>query len=159
MLIRKEERNAMSQSNRTVSMTLPAEAEFIDVVRLTLYGICTKVGFSYEDIEDMKVAVAEACNNVVVHAYEPGHAGTMDVRFELVGNGLRITVKDEGHSFDFTEKAQKAESLHDKSLEEAQIGGLGIYLMQALMDNVEVISDSGTEVVLTKWLSKSEEMV
>jgi serine/threonine-protein kinase RsbW len=149
----------MNHINRTVSMTLPAEAEFIDVVRLTLYGICNKAGFSYEDIEDMKVAVAEACNNVVVHAYQPGNGGTMEVRFELVGNGLRVHVKDEGNSFDFAEKAEKAESLHDKSLEEAQVGGLGIYLMQALMDNVEVISGRGTEVILTKWLSKSEEMV
>ncbi|PZE20243.1 anti-sigma B factor RsbW [Paenibacillus xerothermodurans] len=149
----------MDHINRAVSMTLPAEAEFIDVVRLTLYGICTKAGFSYEEIEDMKVAVAEACNNVVVHAYEPGHGGTMEVRFEMLENGLRICVRDEGSSFNYAEKAQQAESLHDKSLEEAQIGGLGIYLMQALMDDVEVVSGRGTEVKLTKWLSKSEEMV
>ncbi|TDF95511.1 anti-sigma B factor RsbW [Paenibacillus piri] len=149
----------MNVDNRTVSMTLPAEAEFIDVVRLTLYGICTKAGFTYEEIEDMKVAVAEACNNVVVHAYEPGSSGTMEVRFEMIEHGLRITVKDQGHSFNFPEKAMAAQSLHDKSLEEAQIGGLGIYLMQALMDEVEVNSEGGTEVVLTKRLSKSEEMV
>jgi len=149
----------MNLANRTVTMTLPAEAEFIDVVRLTLYGLCTKAGFTYEEIEDMKVAVAEACNNVVVHAYEPGNGGTMEIRFELAEQGLRITVKDQGSSFDFSEKVTQAESLHDKSLEEAQVGGLGIYLMQALMDDVEVNSEGGTEVVLTKRFSKSEEMV
>ncbi|MDF2959876.1 MAG: serine-protein kinase RsbW [Paenibacillus sp.] len=159
MQIRKERSDDMNLDNRTVSMTLPAEAEFIDVVRLTLYGICTKAGFSYEEIEDMKVAVAEACNNVVVHAYEPNNGGTMEVRFELIQHGLRITVKDQGNSFNFSEKAQLAQSLHDKSLEEAQVGGLGIYLMQALMDDVEVSSNGGTEVILTKRLSKSEEMV
>ncbi|MCR8636898.1 MULTISPECIES: anti-sigma B factor RsbW [Paenibacillus] len=149
----------MNLENRTVSMTLPAEAEFIDVVRLTLYGLCTKVGFSYEEIEDIKVAVAEACNNVVVHAYEPGKGGMMEVHFELIEHGLRIKVKDQGHSFNFSEKAPLAQSLHDKSLEEAQVGGLGIYLMQALMDDVEVNNEGGTEVLLTKRLSKSEEMV
>ncbi|MFE5321050.1 anti-sigma B factor RsbW [Paenibacillus sp. NPDC056579] len=149
----------MNWENRTVSMTLPAEAEFIDLVRLTLYGICTKIGFTYEEIEDMKVAVAEACNNAVVHAYEPGNIGTMDIRFDMLDNGIRITVKDEGASFDYEEKAQQASSLHQKSLEEANIGGLGIYLMQALMDEVDVMSGRGTEVVLTKRLSKSEEMV
>lgn len=61
--------------NRTVTLTLPAEAEYIDLVRLTLYGISSRMGFSYEEIEDMKVAVSEACNNVVVHAYEPGQGG------------------------------------------------------------------------------------
>ncbi|NOU94951.1 anti-sigma B factor RsbW [Paenibacillus sp. LMG 31456] len=149
----------MNLENRKVTMTLPAEAEFIDVVRLTLYGLCTKVGFSYEEIEDLKVAVAEACNNVVVHAYEPSSIGMMEVHFELIEDGLRITVKDQGHSFNFSEKAPQAHSLHDKSLEEAQVGGLGIYLMQALMDDVEVNSEGGTEVILTKRLSKSEEMV
>lgn len=149
----------MNWENRTVSMTLPAEAEFIDLVRLTLYGICTKLGFSYEEIEDMKVAVAEACNNVVVHAYDPGRPGTMDIRFEMLENGIRITVKDHGHSFDYEEKAQQSTSLHHKSIEEANIGGLGIYLMQALMDEVEVMSERGTEVILTKRLSRSEEMV
>lgn len=149
----------MNWENRTVSMTLPAEAEFIDLVRLTLYGICTKLGFSYEEIEDMKVAVAEACNNVVVHAYEPGNPGTMEIRFEMLDSGIRISVKDQGNSFNFEEKAQQATSLHHKSIEEANIGGLGIYLMQALMDEVEVMSGRGTEVILTKRLSKSEEMV
>jgi serine/threonine-protein kinase RsbW len=140
-------------------MTLPADAEFIDVVRLTLYGLCSKVGFSYEEIEDMKVAVAEACNNAVVHAYEPGRTGTMDVTFELLEAGIRISVKDEGASFNYVEKVQQAQSLHEQTLDEANIGGLGIYLMQALMDEVEVKSSGGTEVILTKWLSKSEEMV
>lgn len=149
----------MNLDNRTIRMTLPAEAEYIDLVRLTLYGLGTKLGFSYEDIEDMKVAVAEACNNAVVHAYEPGRIGTIEVRFELLEDGMKVTVKDEGGSFNFDEKAQQASSLHDQSLEEAKVGGLGIYLMQALMDEVEVTNDGGTEVVLTKWLSKSEEMV
>ncbi|MFH5186386.1 anti-sigma B factor RsbW [Paenibacillus sp. TAB 01] len=149
----------MNLDNRTISMTLPAEAEYIDLVRLTLYGLGTKIGFTYEDIEDMKVAVAEACNNAVVHAYEPSNVGTLEVRFERLDSGLKITVRDHGYSFNFEEKVRQASSLHDKSLEEVNVGGLGIYLMQALMDEVEVRNDGGTEVVLTKWLSKSEEMV
>jgi serine/threonine-protein kinase RsbW len=73
--------------------------------------------------------------------------------------GLRISVKDQGASFNYAEKIQQAQSLHEKTLDEANVGGLGIYLMQALMDEVEVNSDGGTEVILTKWLTKSEEMV
>lgn len=149
----------MKLDTHIVSLTVPAEAEFIDLVRLTLYGISSKLGFSYEEIEDMKVAVAEACNNVVVHAYEPGAAGDMEVRFERIEDGLRIVVKDHGPSFDFEEKARRAGSLHDKSLNEINIGGLGIYLMQALMDDVEVRTVQGTEVLLTKRVCRSEEMV
>lgn len=142
-----------------VNLSVPAEAEYIDLVRLTLYGISSKIGFSYEEIEDMKVAVAEACNNAVVHAYSPEGAGVMEVRFERLEDGLRIAVKDHGTSFDYAEKAREAASLHGKSLDDMHSGGLGIYLMQALMDRVEVVTDNGTEVILTKLLSKSEEMV
>ncbi|MFB6367103.1 anti-sigma B factor RsbW [Paenibacillus elgii] len=149
----------MKLESHVVSLTVPAEAEFIDLVRLTLYGISSKLGFSYEEIEDMKVAVAEACNNAVVHAYEPGSPGLMEVRFERIEDGLRIVVKDQGPSFNFAEKARRAGSLHDKSLRDIHVGGLGIYLMQALMDDVEVKTGTGTEVILTKRVCRSEEMV
>ncbi|MEK8130923.1 anti-sigma B factor RsbW [Paenibacillus filicis] len=149
----------MNVESRVVCLSVPAEPEYIDLVRLTLYGISSKLGFSYEEIEDMKVAVAEACNNAVVHAYEPGSPGTMEVRFEQLEDGLRITVKDEGPSFDYEAKAESAESLHDKTLNEINVGGLGIYLMQALMDDVEVRTGIGTEVTLTKRVIRSEEMV
>ncbi|WJH35247.1 anti-sigma B factor RsbW [Paenibacillus aurantius] len=148
----------MKLDNQTVCLTVPADADFVDIVRLTLYGIATKWGFSYEEIEDMKVAVAEACNNAVLHAYRGLEKGSMEVKFEGTDNGIRISVKDEGNSFDYQLKESKAASLHDKQLDEINAGGLGIYMMQALMDEVQVFTNSGTEVVLTKFLQRNEEM-
>jgi serine/threonine-protein kinase RsbW len=148
----------MKLPNRPVTLSLPAEAEYLDLVRFTLYGIATRMGFSYEETEDMKVAVSEACNNAVIHAYEPGNSGFIVIRFEPSEEGLKIVVKDEGNSFDI-EKLKTTTSLHDRTLNDTQVGGLGLYLMQALMDEVEVRTNGGTEVVLTKTLYKSEEMV
>lgn len=149
----------MKPTSRSVKLTLPAEAEYLDIVRLTLYGVTSKLGFSYEEIEDMKVAVSEACNNVVVHAYEPDEAGALEVSFDPVPSGVFITVKDQGQSFDHEQKIESISSLHNKSLQEVKSGGLGLYLMQALMDKVEVKGENGTEVILYKSVSKSEEMV
>jgi serine/threonine-protein kinase RsbW len=154
----KERRNHMKHQNQTIALTVPADANFVDIVRLALYGIATKWGFSYEEIEDMKVAVAEACNNAVLHAYKDQAPGKMEVKFESTGNGMRISVKDEGSSFNYKQKQSRATSLHDKELNEINAGGLGIYMMQALMDEVEVNTASGTEVVLTKFLQRDEEM-
>jgi serine/threonine-protein kinase RsbW len=148
----------MKLPNRPVTLTLPAAAEYLDLVRFTLYGIATRMGFTYEETEDMKVAVSEACNNAVIHAYEPGNSGFIELRFEPSDTGLSIIIKDEGHCFDI-EKLKTTTSLHDRTLNETQVGGLGLYLMQALMDEVEVRANGGTEVVLTKTLCKSEEMV
>ncbi|ANE48107.1 serine/threonine protein kinase [Paenibacillus swuensis] len=147
----------MNASDKYVSLRLPADAEYVDIVRLTLYGIAVKMGFTYEQVEDMKVAVSEACNNAVLHAYEGIAAGYMEIRFERGIDSLTITVKDEGKSFDVGGRDTENASMHNKQLDEVQAGGLGLYLMQALMDDVRVESETGTEVVLTKLLSRSQE--
>ncbi|CAM4455696.1 anti-sigma B factor RsbW [Paenibacillus tarimensis] len=159
----------MKATDELIKLQLPASAEYVDLVRVTLYGIAAKMGFSYEEIEDMKVAVSEACNNAVLHAYGNHPAGTtsqapeeqprMEVRFIKKQDALSIVVKDEGESFDALAVARQKSPMHGKSIDQLTAGGLGLYLMQALMDQVEVHSDAGTEVILTKRLVRSEDTV
>jgi serine/threonine-protein kinase RsbW len=141
--------------DRNVTLSVPALPEYVDLVRLTLYGIASKMKFSFEDIEDMKVAVSEACNNAVLYAYGE-EKGTIEVQFSTNAEELSITVRDFGRSFTVTAN-KETPSLHGKSIDEIQSGGLGLYLMQALMDRVEVQHEGGTAVVLTKKRLKSEE--
>ena len=150
----------MSDDVQKVILQLPASVEYVDIVRLNLYGIASKMGFTYEDIEDMKVAVSEACNNSVLYAYGQKD-GVVDVIFEVEESSLSITVKDEGESFDGLDKSNERMTLHDKELSDVQVGGLGFYLMQALMDDVSVVSEAGkgTVVTLKKHLNFSEEKV
>ncbi|MCL6604539.1 MAG: anti-sigma B factor RsbW [Paenibacillus sp.] len=150
----------MSDDVQKVMLQLPASADYVDIVRLNLYGIASKMGFTYEDIEDMKVAVSEACNNSVLYAYGQ-EDGMVDVIFEVGSSALSITVKDEGESFDNLDAQAERMTLHDKELSDVQVGGLGFYLMQALMDDVSVVSEAGrgTVVTLTKRLNFSEEKV
>lgn len=136
-----------------VRLVIPALAEYIDVVRLCLYGLATKAGFSYEEIEDMKVAVGEACNNAVLHAYpEPGE-GTIEISFEQDETRFVVIVKDNGGSFNHAGVIEQTAPIQAESIKELQVGGLGIYLMQALMDEVTVQTVEGTEVTLTKYRS------
>lgn len=150
----------MSDDVQKVTLQLPASAEYVDIVRLNLYGIASKMGFSYEDIEDMKVAVSEACNNSVLYAYGQKN-GLVEVVFEMGERTLSITVKDDGESFDGLDASTERTTLHDKELSDVQVGGLGFYLMQALMDDVNVVSETGrgTVVTLTKHLQYCEEKV
>jgi serine/threonine-protein kinase RsbW len=150
----------MKDEVQRVVLSLPATAEYVDIVRLNLYGVASKMGFSYEEIEDMKVAVSEACNNSVLYAYKQ-EQGIMEVTFEITSEVLSITVGDNGESFDSWGKVGEDATLHDKELDEVQIGGLGFYLMQALMDDVSVVQNvgQGTKVIMTRRLMKSEEAV
>lgn len=141
-----------------INLTIPAQAEYIDIVRFTLYGIASKAGFSYEDIEDMKVAVSEACNNAVIHAYDHHYTGLVDVTFELENDSIYISIKDYGSSFKHEQHLIPPVALNNKSLDEIVPGGLGIFMMQALMDSVEIRSDLGTEIILTKRMGRKEEL-
>lgn len=150
----------MNAEVQRITLSLPATADYVDIVRLNLYGVASKMGFSYEDIEDMKVAVSEACNNSVLYAYSH-EGGMVEVVFEVDQEKLAITVKDEGESFTHVNPAVSRAGLHNTHLEDAQVGGLGFYLMQALMDDVSVESEAGkgTKVILVKRLARSEEKV
>ncbi|MDR0270943.1 anti-sigma B factor RsbW [Paenibacillus sp.] len=149
----------MNAEVQRVVITLPAQADYVDIVRLNLYGIASKMGFSYEDIEDMKVAVSEACNNSVLYAYGQ-QDGMVEVVFEISGDVLSITVRDEGEGFE-CDASNRSTTLHDKELLDVEIGGLGFYLMEALMDDVSIENETGrgTRVVMTKRLMRSEEKV
>jgi serine/threonine-protein kinase RsbW len=159
----------MKAAEELVTLQVPASAEYVDLVRVTLYGIGAKMGFSYEEIEDMKVAVSEACNNAVLHAYgnqpigttalAPSETPRMEIRFIKREDALSIIVKDEGRSFDALAVAEQASPLQGKSIDSIHAGGLGLYLMQALMDQVEVHSEAGTEVILTKRLVRGEDII
>ncbi|MCK7607725.1 anti-sigma B factor RsbW [Geobacillus stearothermophilus] len=140
----------MKEHETIVQLSIPADAQFLDIVRLALYGLAAKMGFSYEEIEDMKVAVSEACNNVVLHAYN-GRSGDIHLRFEMSADALSIVIKDEGKGFDYKRAIKQAASLSGKPLQDVKVGGLGLFLMEALMDDVRVTTKGGTEVRLTKF--------
>jgi serine/threonine-protein kinase RsbW len=96
---------------------------------------------------DLKLAVEEACANVIEHAYR-GIGGELQVCFEVVGGDVRITVTDHGQPFDPREVAMPDLSL---PLEERPIGGLGLFLMQQLMDEVRFIfSEDGNRLSMVK---------
>lgn len=143
--------------DKEVTITVPATPEYVDLIRLTLYGVASRLKFSFEDIEDMKVAVSEACNNAVLHAYG-SEAGKLEATFVATDSELAITVRDYGSSFSVPEDRETS-ALHGKTIDEIQSGGLGLYLMQALMDRVEVRHENGTEVTLTKKRITAEETV
>lgn len=142
----------------SIQLTIPAQAEYIDLVRLTLYGVASKAGFSYEEIEDMKVAVSEACNNATLHAYDNESYGTIHIEFQLDREQLRISIKDNGKSFAFEKINHQPSTLHQRPIENIVPGGLGIYMMHALMDSVEVRTNEGTEFILMKKLGGKEEL-
>lgn len=139
---------------RSVRLQIPADAGYIDVVRICLTGVAAKQGFAYEEIEDLKVAVSEACSNAVLHGGGEAGGEAIDITFQPADTGLTVRIVNYGLSFDHAAARHEASSIQGESRSDLRVGGLGIYLMEALMDEVRMSSDEGkTEVVLTKYLS------
>ncbi len=82
-----------------VRLSLPAHARNIAVVRRALEAIAEELALPRRLIEDMRLAVTEACTNVVRHAYGPAEAGAPSaMRVELLpqSQGMRVVVEDQG---------------------------------------------------------------
>src|SRR6185369_11032511 len=85
------------QTPRTdVKLTLPARPENVAVVRHVLGAFAESMRLPDELIEDLRLAVTEACTNVVRHAYPEGNPGAVEVSIEPREERVRIVVADTG---------------------------------------------------------------
>ena len=127
----------------TIKMEVTANPEYVSIIRLTVSGIANKVGFSLDDIEDIKVAVSEACTNAIKHSLDDKFL----VEFSILNNGLSIEVQDKGTGYD-------VDSLQEPDLANPKEGGLGLFIIKTLMDEVNTIAntDEGTTIKMTKYL-------
>jgi len=78
-----------------VELTLPARAENVAVVRHAIGGLGEALDLDPQTLSDVKLAVTEACTNVVVHAYD-GADGPMSVAADVAPDHIVVTVLDEG---------------------------------------------------------------
>ncbi len=142
-----------SKDTDTVQLVLPGRAEFLQVARLTTSGVATRAGLTVDDIEDLKVAVGEACTNVIDHAFEgDAEAGVRRIilRMTVGKDEITIEVEDEGSGFDPSELERGRRNGHEGE------GGLGFWLMKELTDSLRIESapGSGTRVIMVKRASR-----
>ena len=139
-----------------IEMKVPAKAEYVGVIRLSISGIANRMGFLYEEIEDLKVSISEAITNAVTHAYTGGDEGEITVGFGVYEDRLEVMIADHGGSFDLNKiKGDIGPYKHTESVETLREGGFGLFLINALMDKVEINNNYGVIVVMTKFLQET----
>lgn len=140
-----------------IEMKLPAKPEYVGVIRLSVSGIANRMGFTYEEIEDLKVAISEAMTNATSHAYEDDEDGEVTIGFGIYEDRLEVMVADHGGSFNLSEvKKDIGPYRQSEKIESLREGGFGLFLIDALMDKVEIKSDYGVIVLMTKNLPTNE---
>lgn len=139
-----------------VELKIPAKSQYVRVVRLSISGLANRIGFLYEDIEDIKIAVSEAVTNVVQHAYK-NNEGNIVLGCGVYHDKLEIMVADNGKGFDFQQiKSKIGPYTKDEKVSQLREGGLGLHLMNALMDEVRMCNENGVIIFMTKYVRKEQ---
>ena len=98
----------------------------------------------------LNLALEEVVSNVILYAYPEGTNGTVQIVANSDGQVLVFTITDQGQAFDPTQVKEADITL---SAEERAIGGLGIFIVNQIMDNVSYRRENGQNILmLTKRL-------
>jgi serine/threonine-protein kinase RsbW len=137
----------MTPTEPDVRMSLPARPEGVAVVRQALAGMADALDVDATVLADMKMAVSEACTNVVVHAYEDSE-GLLEVDMMADESGLTVRVRDHGSGIHPHAQHRDVPAL-----------GLGLPLIAALSDSFELRGSTGrgTEVRMTFRYARDED--
>ena len=135
-------------------LIVKSKTENLSAIRDFISRNAFSAGIKKDMIENIMLAVDEACTNIIKHAYRSFPDG--EIKIELKHNHEKFTILiiDYGNSFD-------PEIVPDPDLrkyyDEGKSGGLGMYLMKTLMDEVKYISVPGkyNQVLLSKNINES----
>ena len=131
----------------TVQLLIPCRPEYVGVARLAVLGIASRMPFSYDEVEDVRLAVGEACTHAVERAGDT--RATIRITSVVDSRALSIEIVDDVSEADTASPSEEAQLLEDAGVDQQ---GLGALLMEILVDEVKIeTSSTGTRVLLTKY--------
>lgn len=141
----------MAAFERKFRLDVPSETGNLALIREFVAQIASQNGLDEKETNMLALAVDEACTNVMEHAYAMDASQEVTVRVSIDGRDLRIQVVDTGKGFDPTAIPQ---SSIDQLVEQRKNGGLGLRLMQMVMDevNYQIVPGVKNELTMVKRL-------
>ena len=132
----------------SVTLVMPAKAEYLILARLALAGIAREIRMTEDVLADLKLAVTEACGNAVRHAYSLEH-GVVRLTFRIEPEQIEIEVADEGAG------GNHQPALETPTDDMPAESGMGLAIIKAIVDELEIggpTIESGTVVRMRKRL-------
>jgi anti-anti-sigma factor len=123
----------------TFHLEVPADENNLSEVRDFIADICERAGFSKSETNNTKLAVDEACTNIIKHAYRD-KVGDVRIDVQAEPGKVEINIFDRGEPFDWSKVKEPDLDLY---VEIGKKGGLGIYLMNRLMDTLSYSAAPG----------------
>ena len=130
----------------TLMETLVLKNDVHEVTRFSSFmkSVTEKLGIEKSLARKLRLAVEEAVVNVIDYAYPVGTEGEITIKMMSDGNKLHCQIIDTGVPFDPTKKDKTDTTL---SVEDRQIGGLGILLVRELMDSINYEREDGKNIL------------
>jgi len=137
----------------TKTLKIDSRTDRLIVVRQFVSDAAREFGFAEDDISKISLAVDEACTNVIKHAYGFDKSKTLKITVVPGKDRLEILITDTGKQFD-PDKISTPDM--KEYLTHYRKGGLGVYLMKKLMDEVDYqpLPGGKNEVRLVKYLGR-----
>jgi serine/threonine-protein kinase RsbW len=135
-------------------LKVKSKTENLSVIRDFISSNALEAGISNEVVDNIMLAVDEACTNIIKHAYQSYPEGEIVIRVEIDAKKFNILIIDYGNTFDPTIVPKPDLK---KYFQEHKVGGLGMYLMRTLMDDVKYKTVPGkyNQVLLSKNISST----
>ncbi len=126
---------AFAENRGEVRLSIPSQHGYEKMAMEAAAELAHMLGFRSERVEDLRTAVAEACLNAIEHGNKLNQMNRLDVLIKPAGEGLVVQVIDNGSGFALT--PQHEISIERKISGEESARGLGLFLIEKLMDHVE----------------------
>jgi serine/threonine-protein kinase RsbW len=134
-----------------VEITIPVRPEFVSVARLTAATVAARQGFTYDEIEDLKIAVGEACTALIIA--RPDATQPLTTAFVLSPGSIEVLVSARVPAPAWASDGAGPNG-GDAPIDESR---LGMFLMQCLVDEVEARHDAASGVTELRLLKRRQD--
>src|SRR5436309_9654876 len=134
----------MSESDAVVELTIPGKPEYVGVARLAILGVASRMRFSYDEVEDIRLAVGEACTTAIERA-SSAQITAQEVRIRCLIDPTRLVVEVS----DSAPASTDPPPLNETGLDERGLGGV---LIRILMDDVQTADEPDTGLRLVRMI-------
>ena len=149
----KEEASQREDSKKEVlRMEIESRSENEEFARVAVAVFMSRMNPTMEEIDDVKTAVSEAVTNGIIHGYQ-GKEGIIYIEAAVEGRELSVSVRDKGVGIRDVKRAMEPMYTSDVTGERS---GMGFSVMEAFMDEIEVLSEpgKGTQVIMKKQIGR-----
>ena len=130
-------------------LIVPASFASLEKIRDYFSRAAGKAALDEEAVYEVQLAVDEAASNIIDHAYEGECESEIECVYELLKDGLKLNLHDHGKPFD-PDKVELPDIISDPTRRKK--GGLGLYFMRQMMDEVyfSFSGDGGNDLTMIK---------